>query len=358
VAKAVIRLYGVVKGNGSWARVTAGIRGALEEKGLLAGFYDLSRVDDDLDNGLGVGYDAPIGLMIGPPALSSLMVGHGDHRHRLLMIATNSSWLPAVVMERASESMTAFVGTSSWASEVISTYTSRPVYTWNHGVHPDFKVLPDVEPSADFSVLHLASTHQERKGTRELIQAWALVIKAWDGERSGRLRLMVDGPIGYFDDAIREATRSVPAARDTYEMVSRMDLTEAAMARFYQEHHLVCQPSRAEGFGLVPLEARACGVPVLATTCTGHRDHLRPGDFRGVLVVPHGEESAIDDGPGAMAPTVRAEDLADWLDGTLDVTDGLRRESREAAASVAKRWSWSSVTDEFLRRHGGELGIG
>ena len=45
-------------------------------------------------------------------------------------------------------------------------------------------------------------------------------------------------------------------------------------------------PSEGEGFGLVVLEALACGTPVIASTRDGSREAVADGDF-GVLVDPH-----------------------------------------------------------------------
>jgi glycosyltransferase involved in cell wall biosynthesis len=45
-------------------------------------------------------------------------------------------------------------------------------------------------------------------------------------------------------------------------------------------------PSEGEGFGLVVLEALACGTPVIASTRDGSREAVADGDF-GRLVDPH-----------------------------------------------------------------------
>lgn len=46
---------------------------------------------------------------------------------------------------------------------------------------------------------------------------------------------------------------------------------------FYQAADLYVAPSRNEGFGLTPLEAMACGVPVVASTAGAYRDMIQPG---------------------------------------------------------------------------------
>jgi glycosyltransferase involved in cell wall biosynthesis len=47
---------------------------------------------------------------------------------------------------------------------------------------------------------------------------------------------------------------------------------ESAKAAVYRGAHLFCYPSRYEGFGLPPLEALACGVPVIGSRVTSLRE--------------------------------------------------------------------------------------
>jgi glycosyltransferase involved in cell wall biosynthesis len=46
----------------------------------------------------------------------------------------------------------------------------------------------------------------------------------------------------------------------------RFDLSEADKRRLIQESRVMVLPSAVEGFGIVVLEANACGVPVIAST--------------------------------------------------------------------------------------------
>jgi hypothetical protein len=160
------------------------VRRGLESCGKLASFYDVSRVDADYDDdgdALEDGYDAPIGLCVGAPPSASVMIGRGEHTRRLLMVAANSSWLPEVTMERAAKICTGFVAPSSWSASVIEDYADGwPVLVYPHGVDPAFKPS-DESPSGYFRALHLASTHMERKGTKELIHGWADALRALAG---------------------------------------------------------------------------------------------------------------------------------------------------------------------------------
>lgn len=57
------------------------------------------------------------------------------------------------------------------------------------------------------------------------------------------------------------------------------------MPRWYQALDLLVAPQRWEGFGLTPLEAMACGVPVIATT-VGAFDELVVEGETGLLIPP------------------------------------------------------------------------
>ena len=58
-----------------------------------------------------------------------------------------------------------------------------------------------------------------------------------------------------------------------------------AMAKWYQALDLFVAPQRREGFGVTPLEAMACGVPVIATTA-GAFDELVLEGRTGCLIPP------------------------------------------------------------------------
>ena len=72
-------------------------------------------------------------------------------------------------------------------------------------------------------------------------------------------------------------------------------LESGRLERLYRGARAVLAPSRAEGYGFTPVEAAACGAPVLMSDLPAHREAL-PG------VEPYGPA----DDAGALARALRA----------------------------------------------------
>jgi glycosyltransferase involved in cell wall biosynthesis len=78
---------------------------------------------------------------------------------------------------------------------------------------------------------------------------------------------------------------------ESVDVEVRGGLSDAELAADMKRCDLIALPSIAEGFGLVILEAMACGVPVLCTTSTGGADFIQHRQ-NGLLITP-GSASAI-----------------------------------------------------------------
>ena len=100
----------------------------------------------------------------------------------------------------------------------------------------------------------------------------------------------------------------------------------AGLVEVYRAADVVAVPSHNESFGLVALEAQACGTPVVAARVGG-------------LPV------AVADGrSGLLVPGHRAEEWAD----ALRVAIGRRDELGEGAVAHARAFSWDRTADALL----------
>jgi glycosyltransferase involved in cell wall biosynthesis len=108
-------------------------------------------------------------------------------------------------------------------------------------------------------------------------------------------------------------------------------IPDEQLARYYQAADLVVLPSLAlEGFGLITLEALACGTPVVATPESGASDVL--GSFEPTWLAPDRE-------PTTFARTVSA------VLARLPSEPGLPLRCRAHAA----RYGWTRIVGEYER---------
>jgi len=179
---------------------------------------------------------------------------------------------------------------------------------------------------------------QPLKAPDVLLHAAAAML-ADEPELRGRLRVHVVGaPSGSGLDAPRQL-QELAAALGLADVVRFLPpQPPARLAEQYRAADVAVVPSHNESFGLVALEAQACGTPVVAAAVGGLRTAVRDG-FSGVLVDGH--------------------DPADYAAAVRSVLP--RRELMAAGARRhAAGFSWERTADSLVAAYtsaAGELAV-
>ena len=353
------RLYTLLDCWNSYAQVGKGMLRAFEAHGVSDGVFPLDRTPD-FDEPPYPGASAMHGVFYGPPPLLPVL-SNSNHQRRWGMLAPNSDRVPPDILRMFEHSCTDLLVPSQWAWTVMAGRTKLPVAVAPHGVAPEFQAIPRLATeqrneyaNGKFRVVHLTTSDRQRKGTLELVRAWRMAqTRAPRGlPAEASLCLVMDAQARVvLGEQMLDAGELLPeSVHIEHRLGCGRGVAPELMAVLYQQHHLVCQPSRGEGFGCVPVEARACGVPVLATACTGHAEHLLTATAAdGVVLVPTGSPAAIDDFPGALAPSLAVEDVYEalcfayrnWLD--------LSAAAERSAAAFRERWQWERKLEPLCR---------
>lgn len=348
-----VKLYGRANGFGSHAQVTRGFRQALEAKGMLAAFHAVDQTMDHEDRR----YDnAPVAIYTGP--IECLGTVSSAHARTFVMVAPNSSKIPNQMAKLLKDSGYEILVPSQWAAGVVSGI-GNPVHVVPHGVFSE-QISWANRPRGDvltkwwdgeMSFVHYSSSHGQRKGTLELANAW-VKLRAMDPSWSKLSLILVLDPL-----AEQRFIQDFDGPMDGMTVTTRLDgpyqmsgMDPCGFANGMRCFNAVVQPSRGEAFGLIPLEARAAGVPTILTHSTGHTEHVpvEQSDRSSMVIVGVGDESPIDDCPMATAPKVTVDAIVKALRYARNHWVELEKESEQQRKSVLQQWSWENQLAPFL----------
>ena len=169
----------------------------------------------------------------------------------------------------------------------------------------------------------------QRKNVGALLQAFVRMVTSYKLQVTGsRPWLVIAGKLPKEDTPFTPDPRRI--AQDlgiTERVIFTGWVPEEDKPALYSGARAFLFPSQYEGFGLPPLEAMACGIPVIASDRSSLPEVVGPG---GILVPP-------DD----------VEGLAEAMNSLWE-DQALRQELSEKAQRQAARFSWARTAQETL----------
>jgi glycosyltransferase involved in cell wall biosynthesis len=161
---------------------------------------------------------------------------------------------------------TALIAVSETTKRDLCTHLRLPedrVFVVYEGVdHAVFRPLPG-RPLEEPYVLFVGSEHP-RKNLPTVLRAFAALKRE---PRFRELKLLKIGSAGGGEGPFRARTqRAVAALGLERDVVFREGISDEELARCYSNAACLVMPSFYEGFGFPPVEAMACGCPVVVST--------------------------------------------------------------------------------------------
>ncbi|MEW6742901.1 MAG: glycosyltransferase family 1 protein [Planctomycetota bacterium] len=200
----------------------------------------------------------------------------------------------------------------------------------HHGVDPWFRVLSTEIDREEFLARHgipdkpflfYVGTFRRKKNLAVLLEAFASLPAAT--RRS--LSLVLAG-IRNTSWPELESMLSMPELKNVVFLPGY--LTDEDLVTFYNLSRALVYPSRFEGFGLPPLEAMACGTPVIAST-------------GGAIPEVVGEAAFLVD---PTDPTALRRAIVE-----LNENEDLRQELIKKGLEHVKKFTWRKTADAILK---------
>lgn len=141
-----------------------------------------------------------------------------------------------------------------------------------------------------------------------------------------RLRVMIVGGDGEGDPAHRRMRQMCRTAGIDEQVTFAGRVDQTVLPQYYSAADLLALPSVYESFGMVALEALACGTPVVATRVGATDDLIR------------------QEATGRLVKSDSARSLADAIAAVLSQ----KEQHAEAARRSVWRYDWSRVAEEVL----------
>ncbi|RMC34828.1 glycosyltransferase family 4 protein [Paracoccus alkanivorans] len=198
-------------------------------------------------------------------------------------------------------------------------YLDHPAQVIHHGIDTEGFAPPEDRAAlrerlglpADGLLVGCYGRIRAQKGTGDFVQAMIALLPSRPNVTALVMGRATEKHQGYLADLKRQVEEAGLGGRIRF----LPEVTVDRMAEWYGALDLYVAPQRWEGFGLTPLEAMACGVPVVATRVGAFEELIVPG--AGTLIVPQDE--------AAMQKAV-----ADWL-GNPDALARAGQAAREHA---------------------------
>ncbi len=163
-------------------------------------------------------------------------------------------------------------------------------------------------------------TMQRRKNHLRLVQAFGKLAQ----QRRTQAALVIAGGKGWLYDEVLQEVQQL-GLRDRVRFIGFVE--EADLPHLYRAASVFAFPSLYEGFGLPPLEAMACGVPVVTSNTSSLPEVV--GDA------------------GLMVNPLDVDALADALDRALN-DDAWRSQAIRNGIARAQTFTWRRAAEQLL----------
>lgn len=211
--------------------------------------------------------EAPVSLSFIQPNL----YGGTLNQYRIGYTPWESTILPEGWAEIINTSVHEFWTTSEFCKDVFASQgVTLPIKVVHHGIDANDWVPNRHKFSKPFIFLHQGEP-AERKGSQLVFDAFKEVF----GKDNDDVWLVFKSSSSWVEARNKNETGNILGPVDEYPHVQTVKgvYSQEQLVELYKNAHCMVYPSNGEGFGLIPLQAAASGLPTIATGWSGMKDY-------------------------------------------------------------------------------------
>lgn len=233
--------------------------------------------------------------------------------------------------------------TSNFVKDVyLNNGIKNDIYVIPHGISSEFQIL-ERELADTFNFLHIGGD-SKRKNAQLVVDAF---LELYDGNDDYRLILKYNK----FSFAECYVNNRLVSADQHPQIIGIPDiLSNDEIIKLYHKCHCLVYPTSGEGFGMIPFEAMATGLPTIVTNLTGCADFAHYGI---PLSAEYGEATfnshsySVDTGDWAIPDF---DELIMHMQNVTNEYDLFKKAAFNSAKIIHTNHSWDSVADMILAR--------
>lgn len=233
--------------------------------------------------------------------------------------------------------------TSNFVKDVyINSDIKNEIHVIPHGISEDFKIN-ERELTNKFNFLHIGGD-SKRKNSQLVVDAF---LELFDGDMDYQLILKYNNFL-FAECYINN--RLVPANQHPQIIGIPEILSNDEIIKLYNKCHCLVYPTSGEGFGMIPFEAMATGLPTIVTNLTGCADFAHYGI---PLSAEYGEATfnshaySVDTGDWAIPDF---DELVNHMKNVTNEYDLFKKSAFNSAKIIHEKHSWSSIADMIIHR--------
>lgn len=233
--------------------------------------------------------------------------------------------------------------TSSFIRDVyVNSNVNANVHVIPHGISPEWEIY-DRELTGRFNFLHVGGD-AKRKNAQMVVDAF---LDLYEGDDDYRLILKYNNYCFaecYIDDQL------VPAIRHPQIIGISESFSTEDLVKLYHKAHCMVYPTSGEGFGLIPFESIATGMPTIVTNLTGCADFANYGiPLEATYTKADWQDHLYATDAGDWA-SPNYEQLLNLMTHVVNEYDDFKKYAIKSAKIIHSEWSWESVADRILQR--------
>jgi glycosyltransferase involved in cell wall biosynthesis len=281
---------------------------------------------------------------------------HYEHQYKIFMSHTESSLMPE---SRASGFLKAdelWTG-NDWGREaaIKAGLNPKKVFVYNLGIKPELYVPTIRGRKGKIRFLHIGAGWV-RKRSDLVIEAFNILYKKYgdlieltvkdvdEGAKTSIHNWLQDFVLKNAGEKISPGIRKIEETLSEQEMISLINF-----------HDVLVYPSEGEGFGLIPLEAMASGMPVISThEWCSYSDFLIDTAIDSEIKTSDSHWGYDMDGKVVVA---QLESIVEQMENVIKNMESVSLKYFNQAPEILEQYSWDRVTKNFLDSRIPNIGV-